>query len=69
MEEKMMQVGRSKGYLFYVGEHEGKRLYNIVPEPKTEEEKKSFTPPAGGYFSREWIERVKGVRFDRIIRK
>jgi len=47
------------GYDFYTGylnsERIGEQCFNIVPQ--------GSPAPTGGYVSREWVEKVKGVKF------
>lgn len=64
----MRKVHQENGYLFYIGTTTIKggsfqMLYNIVPEPKTTEEKLAFKEPESGYPNRQYIERIKGIKF------
>lgn len=64
----MTEVHKENGYLFYIGRERMKdgcfrELWNIVPEPKTTQDKLSFLPPTTGYPNRRWIEKIKGVKF------
>jgi len=55
----MNLVKTENGYRFYIGtdENNGKPVYNIV-NLSTEE-------PTGGYYDREYIEKMKYVKFDK----
>jgi len=64
----MTEVHKDGGYLFYVGSEcmeDGcsRDIYNIVPEPKTIQDKLNFSPPATGYSNRRWIEKVMNIKF------
>lgn len=69
----MTKVHEENGYLFYVGieymeNGHSRTIWNIVPAPKTIEEKRAFCDPSSGYPNRTYIERVKGVKFpDRYL--
>jgi hypothetical protein len=55
----MKKIKTKDGYDFYIhltAEGFPNNLYNIVPE--------GSKPPEGGYRNKEYIERIKGVKFD-----
>ena len=53
----MFRVHREHGYDFYTGidSRNGKKVYNIALDYQKK--------PTGGYYSKEHIEKVKGVSF------
>jgi hypothetical protein len=51
----MLIVKRTDKHDLYIGSIGKKKIYNIVP--------KNSNKPNGGYYKKEWIENIKGVRF------
>jgi hypothetical protein len=54
---EMEKIESKNGYDFYIGIAYCEPVYNIVPA--------GSQLPAGGYYSKEYIENIKGVKFNK----
>jgi len=55
-------VERHDGYTFWVMDTPEGRVYNIIPECT---HSRPQARPASGYYDRQMIERIKGVKFNK----